>query len=104
MVKYGKRKKYLIKSVNFGKPGEISRELIEEYEKSFGSNKTSEMIRDLITKSLSANKEFDYFKIRNLKEERKKIFQDIKESQAKLKLNAEKLSMLGLSEEAIINI
>ena len=100
----GRKKKYLIKSINFGQPGDPPRELLQEYEKKFGKNKTSEYIRNLVFYSLSSSPEFDKFKIKNLIEERKRLFYNIKQIQAQLSLNYEKLNKLGLTDNQISDI
>lgn len=100
----GRKKKYKIKSINFGQPGEPSRELIDQYEKEYGSMKTSELIRDLVVQGLSSNKEFDKYKIKNLMMQRKNLFETMKNVQKELEENGEKLSKLGISDEQISNI
>lgn len=86
----------MTRSINFGKSGDPARELIEMYERKFGKMKTSKLIREMIVRELSPNKEFDSYKIRQLKAERMAIQERMKEEQEKLLSNAEKLEKLGV--------
>ena len=100
----GRRKKYKISTINFGKEGDPARELLEQYEKTHGKNKTSELIRNLVVGNLSANKEFDNYKIKTLIQERKKLFSDFKVTHNRIEANGEDLLALGMSDEAIQNL
>lgn len=100
----GRRKKYLIKSINFGQPGEPARELIDQYEKEFGSNKTSELVRRFVIYGLSDEPEFKKFKIKNFIKDRKNLFKDIKTAQDELSINYSRLKKLGLTDWQINNI
>lgn len=96
MAKNGNKKEKDIRTINLGKPGEPARELIEEYERRYGKNKFSKLVREMIVRELSPNEEFDGYKIRTLKEERKFIQEQFKELQRKLLENADKLENLGV--------
>ena len=104
MAKNGNKKEKLIRSVNFGKPGEPARELVEIYERKVGKNKVSKLIREMIVRELGADSEFDGYKIRQLTEERKKLLLDMNLLQNNLQHNFKKLNKLGLSDEEILEI
>ena len=92
----GQKKKYKIRSINFGKPGDASRELLEQYEKKFGEMKTSELVRSIIVTSLSSDPIFNSYKVKQLTNERKLIQKDLKEIQRRLIENSDKLEALGV--------
>lgn len=104
MAKHGNKKNEMIKTVNLGRPGEPARELIEIYERKVGKNKFSKLIRECIVRELCADSEFDGYKIRQLKEERKKLYLDMKEIQKNIVHNADKLTKLGVTHEEISEI
>lgn len=104
MAKNGNKKEKLIRSINFGRPGEPARELIEIYERKIGKNKISKLVRETIVRELSADSEFDAYKIRQLTEERKNLIYQMKEIQNKIQTNFDKLSKLGLSDDEIVEI
>jgi|GEM_PF-1163386 hypothetical protein len=95
MVKTGRQKRYLTKTINFGAVGEPARILIEEYVKIYGKTALSELIRRLVICHLSPKKEFDGWKIKALKEERKRLFEERKKLGDGLNSNADKLEKLG---------
>ncbi len=96
MVKNGNQKEKLIRSVNFGKRGEPARELVEIYERRMGKNKLSKLVRELIVCHLSPKKEFDAYKINQLKEERKELMEKMKEMSNTIEKNGDKLTKLGV--------
>lgn len=95
-MKNGNRKDKLIRSVNLGKPGEPARELIEIYERKYGTGKISKLVREMIVRELSRKKEFDGYKIRQLKEERNFLQDHMKEVHKKILYNSERLEKLGV--------
>lgn len=95
MAKTGRQKRYLTKTINFGAVGDPSRILVEQYTKVYGKTALSELMRRLVICHLSPKKEFDGWKIKALKEERKKLFQERKKLGASLNDNAEKIEKLG---------
>lgn len=96
MARNGNRKEKDIRTINFGKVGDPARELIEIYERKFGKGKLSKLIRSMIVRELSEKKEFDAYKIRALKEERKFIQEQLKDFQKKMLINTDKLEKLGV--------
>ena len=99
MARNGNRKEKDIRTINLGKPGEPARELIEIYERQFGKNKISKLIRELIVCHLSPKKEFDGYKIKQLQEERKILMDQLKEQSEMIQQNAAKLLRLGVDIE-----
>ncbi len=87
----GKPKKYLIKSVNFGEVGNLSRIIVEKYEKLYGKQAFSSLMRKLVLIYLSDKPEFDEFKIQKLLFERQELIKQKKEVAKKLNENAEQL-------------
>ncbi len=96
MVKSGNKKQRLIRSINFGKVGEPSRELIEIYERKFGEGKISKLVREMLVRELSPKKEFDEYKKRQLIEERKFLQEQMKDIHKKIQDNGNKLDKLGV--------
>jgi len=72
-----KKKKYLLKPINFGKNGEPSRKLVEKYLKKNGNQSLSKLMRRLVVYYLSPKKEFKNYKIEMLKEQEKKLKKEI---------------------------
>lgn len=96
MAKNGNKKEKDIRTVNLGRSGEPARELIAIYERKFGKNKFSRLVRDMIVRELSSNSEFDGYKKRALISERKFIQEQMKELGNKLLINADKFENLGV--------
>lgn len=95
MAKTGRLKRYLTKTINFGAVGDPARILVEQYTKIYGKTALSELMRHLVICHLSPKKEFDGWKIKALKEERKKLFSERKQLGENLNKNAEKMEKLG---------
>lgn len=88
-----KKKRYLIKTVNFGKPGDVSRNIIERLlEKNIDISKIT---RKAIAAYFSTSKEFTHSKIQNLLEERSKLKEKIPEISNDLLKIEDKLNKLG---------
>lgn len=96
MAKNGNMKNRDIRTINLGRPGEPARELVEIYERKFGKNKFSKLIREMIVRELSCKKEFNDYKINGLIQERKELFQKMKLLQNKLSNNGDKLTKLKI--------
>lgn len=95
MAKNGNKKERDIRTISLGKRGEPARELIEIYERKFGKNKLSKLFRELIVCHLSPKKEFDEYKIKQLKQERKEMQEEIKIMSDKIKENGDKIIKIG---------
>ena len=68
-----KEKTYLLRQINFGKKGELSREITEALIKKIGKTGFSKLIRDLLTSEYSTKKEFKQAKINRIIERRKNL-------------------------------
>ena len=88
-------KKYLIKSINFGKKGELSREIIEVLEKRAGKIGLSKEIKRAIVFYFMDDKQFNEIKIKKLLHERKELSLQIPEISKELQYNEKKLNKLG---------
>jgi hypothetical protein len=95
MANNGNKKDRLIRSVNFGRVGDPSRELVEIYERKFGKNKLSKLVRELIVHHLSSKEEFDGYKINMLKGERIDLLKQMRESSKQIEINGNKILKLG---------
>ncbi|HEY0089697.1 MAG TPA: hypothetical protein VGB37_12695 [Candidatus Lokiarchaeia archaeon] len=89
------KKHYLIKAINFGKKGELAREIVEHLEKKVGKSKLSKHIRNSVIAYFSTNKEFNQMKINQLLNERKELQSQIPNISNMLLDNERKLNELG---------
>jgi len=89
------QKKYLRTSINFGKRGELSREIVEKIIKKKGNVGLSEEIRKALVTHFSNKPEFKEAKINSLIEERKKLHKELKNLSEKLSNNGDDLEKLG---------
>lgn len=96
MVKNGSKKRRLIRSVNFGEPGDLSRELIEIYERKVGKNKLSKLVRDSVIAALSKDKTFENHKVNMIINKRKELMSEMKMIQAEILHNADLLEKMGV--------
>jgi len=92
-----RKKKYLIKPINFGAEGDLSRLLIEKFEQKNGKQHTSELIRNLVLGALSGKKEFNQAKIDVLRARRKDLKKKMAEIAKELTNNSEELENFGVN-------
>jgi len=86
-----KKRKYFIKSINFGKEGDMSRTVIEK----IPEQKLSEVVRRAIVNYFYIHPEFKEAKIRKTLEDRKDIKDKILSISKELKDNEKTLTKLG---------
>lgn len=89
------RKKYLLKKVNFGKKGDLSREIAEQVLKKSGKTGFSKVVREALVTHFSTRKEFNDAKICALLNERKKLKKKVPEISKQLQKNEKELNKLG---------
>ena len=94
-----KNKRYLIKSINFGLKGDLSRNIIEQLEKRMGKTELSKEVRKAVITHFSNRKEFNNDKINQLLNERSELRKQIPEISKQLQKNADQLHKLGYEVE-----
>jgi hypothetical protein len=93
------KQKYFVTSINFGKKGELSREIIEQLLKKVGKIGLSKEIRNAVVFYFSNNKNFNEAKINQLINQRKEIKARIPEISRQLEDNEKSLNKLGFKLE-----
>ena len=90
-----KQEKYLNRNINFGRKGEISREIVEAIIKRKGNWGLSEEIRRALIFTFSNDKFFTQDKINKILERRKRNLQQVHELSKQLDKDEEELNKLG---------
>lgn len=93
------RKEILTKTINFGRKGDIGRQLVERIEKKYGNRALSNIVRKSLIACMSNKPEFKEAKKRALLEERKEIRKKLKEANDQMQKNADELEKLGYEFE-----
>jgi len=93
------KQKYFVTSINFGKKGDLSREIIEQLLKKVGKTGLSKEIRNAVVFYFSNNKDFNEAKIAQLINQRKDIKKQIPEISRQLLENEKSLNKLGFKLE-----
>jgi len=91
----GRYKEYLKRDINFGKKGEISREIAETLIKESGKTGFSNMVRKALIACYLNKKEFNHIKINKLLYERKELKSKIPKISKKLQITEKQLNKLG---------